>query len=65
MTVLKPGGASGASPTEMPNLVVGPVGGQRTADLAFVKERGFERQLFVIGDEVVKGPAHLLSAIVS
>ena len=59
------GGLRGALPTKTAKLVVGQERGQSTADLAFVKERGFVHQLLVLGDEVVKGSAHLLSAIVS
>jgi len=44
---------------------VGREGGQSTADLAFADERGFVHQLLVVDEEVVKAPAHLLSAIVS
>ena len=68
-TFLKPEGASPrhAEPclrrTAKP--VVGQEGGQSTVDLACVDERVFVHQLFAVGDEVVKGPAHLLPAIVS
>jgi len=40
-------------------------GGQSTVNLACVDERVFVHQLLAVGGEVVKGPAHLLSAIVS
>ena len=35
-------------------------GGERTVDLAFVDERRLINELLVVGDEVVKGPAHLI-----
>jgi len=40
-------------------------GGERTVDLAFVDEGGLIHELLIVGDEVVKGPAHLKRAIVS
>jgi len=46
------------------NACCGP-GGRTDVDPVFVDERGFVHQLLAVGDEVVKGPAHLLSAMVS
>ena len=63
LAVLKP---EGASPRHAAPSVrsVGREGGQITVGLACVDERDFVHQLLVVGGEVVKGPAHLLSAIV-
>jgi len=46
---------------ETAKLFVGQ-GGKSTVDLAFVDENGFVHQLLVVGDEVVTGPVHQLSA---
>lgn len=40
-------------------------GRERTVDLAFVDERSLIDELLVVGDKVVKRPAHLISALVS
>jgi len=40
-------------------------GGRTNVDPVFVDERGFVHQPIAVGDEVVREPAHLLSAMVS
>jgi hypothetical protein len=49
----------GALPTQVAELVVRGEGGERTVDLTFVHERGLIDELLIVGDKVVKGPAHL------
>ena len=67
VTFLKPEGASprhAAPCLWTTKLAVGQEEGQNTVDLAWVDERVFVHQLLAVSGEVVKGPAHLLSAIV-
>ena len=61
LTVLTPEGTSYRHAAPYARSV-GQEGGQSTVGLTCVDEREFVHQLLVVGGEVVKGPAHLLSA---